>query len=807
MRRGIMTGLAHGKSFAILGGRRCGKTSLLLQLEKDLRGEHGGSFNFQPRFLDIQALGRVTPEKLFKAIFKLIAPGVRIQPPYAPGEEYDCFLAQLDETQEELRRRHGSDWLLVLLVDELDSAIASLPDDHFFQNLRNLLMVSSYHRHFRLVATGVKEMGRLISSGSSPLNNLSHIYLRPLEKQERMDLVRKGYPDGLPEPVVFQLESLCGGHPYLWQGLLEKLEEIGDLSCAPVDLAAQHFLREHKDFRRWLDGFSATEKEVYRTLALSPASAASIQSLQQQLPAAMTIDVEDSITPLGFHCLIDESNPDLPVVSGNLFRNWFLQQTGATASPRAPAPTPTRRMLLDELFSTPAEPSTSHFLTQSILDLQPGDLLQERYEIRRLLGQGGNGLVFAAWDRNREKEIAVKILRPEGLADPQARERFLLEARLASDLTHPNIVNVHDVHRHGNDYFLTMELLDGKTLRQEMAGRFVSGRKFSAAEVIEMVRTLGQALAYAHRFAVHRDLKPENIFLPASGGIKIMDFGLARSLANQGITTAGAPLGTPYYMAPEQLRNEPVDGRADQYSIAVLAYELFTGELPMGMAPAVHLVRPDVSTAVSNAIARALSSKSAQRYATIQDFLAEWQDPANTLTPAHASNVVTIMFTDLIGSTEITEELGDSGAQEIVRAHNRIVREALLASQGAEIKHTGDGIMASFHSASSAVTAAVQIQRKIATLNAQPKARPWNVRIGLNAGEPIREEDDLFGATVQLASRACAAAAQGQILITSVVRALCSGKKFEIIPHGKITLKGFSEPVDLFEVRSSSGCV
>ena len=260
-------------------------------------------------------------------------------------------------------------------------------------------------------------------------------------------------------------------------------------------------------------------------------------------------------------------------------------------------------------------------------------------------------------------------------------------------------------------------------------------------------------------------------------------------------------------MAPEQLRNENVDERADQYSCAVVAYELLTGELPMGMAQPVHLVRPEVPLTMSQAVAKALSAKPEQRFRTIDEFLAAFQEPSFRLqTPGQGSspNVVTIMFTDVVGSTEMTSALGDLAAQEIVRAHNQIVRDVLQSFQGVEIKHTGDGIMASFHSASNAVHAALLIRNNIAQLNARPGGLKWNIRIGLNSGEPINEGNDLFGATVQLAARTCAAAKTGQVVITGVVRGLCSGKKFEFTDLGKHELKGIPEPVDLFEARSGS---
>jgi adenylate cyclase len=139
--------------------------------------------------------------------------------------------------------------------------------------------------------------------------------------------------------------------------------------------------------------------------------------------------------------------------------------------------------------------------------------------------------------------------------------------------------------------------------------------------------------------------------------------------------------------------------------------------------------------------------------------------------------------------------LGDGRAQELVRVHNEIVRGALAAHGGAETKHTGDGIMASFPSASSALACAVAVQRAVAARADAPR-----VRIGLNAGEPVAEEADLFGTAVQLARRVCDHAGPGQILVSDVVRQLAAGKGFAFSDVGAVALKGFEEPVRLFEV-------
>ena len=174
------------------------------------------------------------------------------------------------------------------------------------------------------------------------------------------------------------------------------------------------------------------------------------------------------------------------------------------------------------------------------------------------------------------------------------------------------------------------------------------------------------------------------------------------------------------------------------------------------------------------------------------------------------------------GSTALTQRLGDAKAQDVLRAHNAIIRDALAANRGSETKHTGDGIMASFGSAARALECAVAIQRAFATpdsaesattpLPAHPEASkeraehsaPVRVRIGLNAGEPVAEDGDLFGATVQLAARVCNRAEPGQILVSNVVRELAMGKGFLFADIGDVTLKGFEGPIRLYEVRWDS---
>ena len=187
--------------------------------------------------------------------------------------------------------------------------------------------------------------------------------------------------------------------------------------------------------------------------------------------------------------------------------------------------------------------------------------------------------------------------------------------------------------------------------------------------------------------------------------------------------------------------------------------------------------------------------------AAIDEFLGEGEEAA--VAPAEAAapgGLRTVLFTDVEGSTALTERLGDAKAREVLREHERIVRVALRAHGGFEVKAMGDGFMASFSSATGALECAIATQRAFAQHN-ESAEQPIRVRIGLNAGEPIAEAEDLFGTAVNLAARIAAQAAGGEILVANVVRELAAGKGFLFADRGDVALRGFEDPVRLFEVR------
>jgi tRNA A-37 threonylcarbamoyl transferase component Bud32 len=214
-----------------------------------------------------------------------------------------------------------------------------------------------------------------------------------------------------------------------------------------------------------------------------------------------------------------------------------------------------------------------------------GRTLDERFRIEAALGRGGMGTVYRAWQLSVDRPVAIKVVRDKLAHDRIAAKRFLREARLASRLNQPNVVNVYDFGQTDDGVlYLAMELLRGHTLADELRG----GKRLSVRRTCTIAMQLCDALEAAHRQGiVHRDLKPSNIVIldepPGRDLIKVLDFGLAKSLVadtTSNVTHSGALLGTPLYMAPEQIEGEQSDARADLYSVGCILFELLAGQPP-----------------------------------------------------------------------------------------------------------------------------------------------------------------------------------------------------------------------------------
>jgi len=209
--------------------------------------------------------------------------------------------------------------------------------------------------------------------------------------------------------------------------------------------------------------------------------------------------------------------------------------------------------------------------------LPAGTVLGGRYEILQLLGQGGMGAVYKAQDRELERFVALKVIRPELAVQPEILHRFKQELILARQVTHKNAIRIFDLGEADGIKFITMEFIEG----QDLKSLLIKQGKLSREECIRIIEQICLALEVAHgEGVVHRDLKPQNIMLDKSGHVFVMDFGIARSTATPGMTQTGTVLGTPEYMSPEQVMGEHVDARSDLFTLGVIFYELLTGDMP-----------------------------------------------------------------------------------------------------------------------------------------------------------------------------------------------------------------------------------
>lgn len=247
-------------------------------------------------------------------------------------------------------------------------------------------------------------------------------------------------------------------------------------------------------------------------------------------------------------------------------------------------------------------------------------------DILECIGQGGMGVVYKARQPKLERLVALKLLPQRLAADAAFRERFTREGRVLARLNHPNIVTVYDFGEAGGFFYLLMEYVDGANLRQAMrAGRF------TPAQALAIVPKICEALQYAHGEGIlHRDIKPENILLDTKGRLKIADFGIAKLMGERPsggtLTATGAAVGTPQYMAPEQLEHpQDVDHRADIYSLGVVFYEMLTGELPLGrFAP--PSAKTPVDARVDDVVFRTLEKEREKRFQSADAVKTEIED-------------------------------------------------------------------------------------------------------------------------------------------------------------------------------------
>ncbi len=263
-----------------------------------------------------------------------------------------------------------------------------------------------------------------------------------------------------------------------------------------------------------------------------------------------------------------------------------------------------------------------------------GRVFNERYRLKEKIGSGGMADVYLADDLLLGREVAVKVLHPQFASDPSFIQRFRHEAQAAANLNHPNIVNIYDWGNEEELYYIVMEYVEGRDLKEILKneGRILPER---AAEIAAEICA---ALQFAHRHnLVHRDIKPHNVFITSLGQVKVMDFGIARERNGGGMTQTGVVMGTPQYISPEQAQGLQVDGRSDIYSLGVVLYEMLTGRVPFDDPSPVtvaykhvredpvppSVIDPEIPPTLEAIVMKAMAKNPANRFQTAQEMKAD----------------------------------------------------------------------------------------------------------------------------------------------------------------------------------------
>ncbi|MBI5821885.1 MAG: SUMF1/EgtB/PvdO family nonheme iron enzyme [Verrucomicrobia bacterium] len=445
------------------------------------------------------------------------------------------------------------------------------------------------------------------------------------------------------------------------------------------------------------------------------------------------------------------------------------------------------------------------------------------YEILAKLGEGGFGAVYKARQPNLNRLVALKILAPHLAADADFVARFKREATLAASLNHPNLVLVFAAGQSDGSHYMTMEFVEGETLRN----RIESHGRLDPREATAIAVYVAQALQYAWNKSrlIHRDIKPDNVFVSKTGEVKVGDLGLAKNVGQStaGMTATGMMMGSPHYISPEQASaKKEIDFRADIYSLGCTLYHMLTGRLPYegdepmavmnlhvnAPPPAIFKVWPTCPMPLALLVGKMLKKNPRERHASYEELIAELTavheklTAAQTAAAAPPSGTITFLFTDIEGSTQLWEKHPQAMPIALER-HNQILRRTMESHGGFVFKTVGDAFCVAFASAPNAMAAALAGQR---ALSAEPwgATGPLRVRMALHTGAAEERGGDYFGPTVNRVARVLAAGHGGQILLSNATEQLVRDHLAEGVSLGDLgerSLKNLTRTERIFQVN------
>jgi serine/threonine protein kinase len=320
-------------------------------------------------------------------------------------------------------------------------------------------------------------------------------------------------------------------------------------------------------------------------------------------------------------------------------------------------------------------------------NLTRGGFFSDRYEIIEELGSGGMGKVLKVFDNKVKEVVALKLLKPEIAAHEEIIERFSKELKFARKIVHKNVGRMYDINEENGIHYILMEYVPGEDLKSFI----IRSRQLAIATAISIAMQILEGLKEAHRLGVvHRDLKPQNIMIDKEGNARIMDFGIARSLEDQGASEAGMIIGTPEYMSPEQAEGKEADQRSDIYSLGLILYEMVTGKVPFQGETALDIIKkhktqeppnptelnPQMPLDLARMILKCLEKDREKRYQTAEEVLAELNDLVTSKTKKAGekkwkNSIAVLPFSDLSPQRD-QEYFCDGLAEELINSLSRI---------------------------------------------------------------------------------------------------------------------------------------
>jgi serine/threonine-protein kinase len=597
-------GASRPQSISVVGERRIGKSSLLRFInDAEVRSrflDRPADYAFV--FIDLQQKRRLSLKEFFKELLALLAAEIR-----------DPSLEKLDPGFDSIRgmlenfRRDGRK--LIVLFDEFDAITANRAFDlEFYSFLRSI--ANNYDVAY--VTSSARDLQELCHTqliADSPFFNIfTNVFLRAFTRREALELItRPSMEAGLPlEGYARRIMEISGHFPYFLQIACSAyfdhlLENDGKLNREEVEAI---FLDEAKgQFRFIWDHLGEGQRQVIRDFNQDGQVAKEHSHIYEDLKRAGYFIEDDR--------------------GGRIFSSLF---SIVISRPRRIT---TELREADRLAQAVHDGRTEKVAAPPLIE-PDGHI--GRFHIRRSLGAGGMGEIFEATDTDLQRTVAIKVLASKYVEDETMKQRFVREARMASQLNHPNIATIYEIGEAAGNPYIVMEYVEGQTL----SDRIASG-PLDFETIFDVGRQVADALAEAHeRGVVHRDIKSSNIMLTRKGKVKVLDFGLAKPLPVTGravsktrLTESGVLLGTVSYMSPEQATGKSeVTHLSDIFSLGVVLYEMTTGRLPFEgetyfqtieaiskRAPSsVRKHRRDAPEKLTDMIERALKKSPAERF-------------------------------------------------------------------------------------------------------------------------------------------------------------------------------------------------